>query len=60
MTDLHYNITTDEVLAAERLHPRLFIGNVLYGFNFFFLLIQALAPEENSPGWLRNRFSLPH
>lgn len=51
-TDLHYNITSEEALAAERLYPGLFIGNVLYSFNFFFLLIQALAPEENSLGWL--------
>lgn len=51
-TGLHYHIPANEVLEAERLHWGLFIGNRLSSFNFFFLLIQGLAPEENSLGWL--------
>lgn len=37
------------------------MGGAFHGFNSPFLLIQALAPEESSPGGgLRNGFSLPH
>lgn len=50
---------SDEVPGAGRLHGVIYRRGAL-GFNFSFLLIQALAPEENSLGWLRDRFSLPH
>lgn len=50
--DLHPIISANGGLPGSRLHWGLFIGKALYSFNFSFLLIQALAPEENSLGWL--------